>query len=122
MPHCSEVDSNLVGSAGFEAAGNEGAVGEVGDVFDVSDGWFAVHIDGHLLAVRLIARHGRIDGEFFAIDVSGDDGKVATLGSFPFDLGGERDVGGVGFGNHHESGGFSVEAMDDSGSEITTDF
>ena len=109
-------------SAGFEAAGDEGSVGEVGDVFDVGDGGFAVHVDGHLLAVRLIASHGGVDGELVPINVSGDDGEVSALGGFLFDLGSEGDVGGVGFGDDHESGGFSVEAMDDARSEIAADF
>ena len=122
VPHCSEVDPDLVGSAGFEAAGDEGSVSEIGDVFDVSHRWLSVHVHRHLLAVGLVPCHRGVDGEFIAINVSGNDGEVATLGGLLFDLGGEGDVGGVGFGDDHKSGGFSVEAMDDSGSEITTDF
>lgn len=113
-----KVDANLVGSTGFKSACDKGALVEPVDHFDMGDGGFALHVDGHELAVGFMPCHGCVNGELFSIDFASDDGEITSLGGFLFNLGGKVGVGSVVFGNDHDSGGFFVEAVDDAGTKF----
>ncbi len=117
-----EVDADLVGATGFEAAGDEGGAAEELEWFDVGDGELA------LVGAQAAAVRGGLDGAAAAVAAVGDDAgadglgrdvavsecEVAAADGVEAELLGEALFGEPGAGEDEEAGGLAVEAMDDA--------
>ena len=113
----SEVSSYLVGAARLQPRSDQGSRRVPAEDFEVGNCGFPTGQDLHLQSIPWIASQWCVDGKALLIEGSPGQAHVPTFGSFVLDLGLEVPMGGVILGDHHESGGFSIEAVHDAGTE-----
>lgn len=111
-----EVDADLVGAAGVEGGFDQCALVKALDEFPTGPGFAAAKAfaRGHAFAVGGVARDRNLDFAGLGARFAADDGAVGFFGAALFELGGEVQVGFVGFGDDDAAAGVHVEAMDDA--------
>lgn len=114
MTGLAQVDSDLVGASGLEAAGNEGGAGQQLDGFDVGDG-FDARIGQACRASQAVAAVGdEAAAEGLRFHGAVGEREVAPLDGMEAHLVGEVALGGQGAREHEKAGGFLVDAMYDA--------
>jgi len=109
------VNADLVRATGDGAATDERRAGK--ELFDLVEGagWAALTDYGHLLAVARVAAYWRIDGAVGCLRRPVAHGEVGLADRVLAKGDRQREVGAVGFGNHHDPGRVLVQAVNDTG-------
>jgi hypothetical protein len=113
VPDVRHVDADLVGPAGDRAALDERGAGELLDDPVESAGLPSGGDHGHPFALGGVAAYGALDHPFEIDRYAVADGEVSFL-DLPLPEGDRQlEVGALGLGHDHESGGVLIQAVHD---------
>lgn len=115
------VDTNLMSTAGLQAALHIGEAPEPFQYGPVGNGGAAARHHRHLLPVHRVAADGSVHGTAVLPEVSNDDAAVDPGQGVVLELGGQLLVSEVVFRRDDEAGGVPVDAVDDAGPQLSAD-
>ena len=113
-----QVDADLVGAAGAGQGTDQRIADETLDCFENRDRRPGVRVfaaNRFLFAVRRVVADRFVDDVPVAIGHAQHDGQIFLFHFARFELGGERVVGLVVFGDDDHAARFAIEPMDDAG-------
>lgn len=121
VPEMLEVDTDLVGASGLGLALDEAAAGFASEHTIGGAGFAAAGIDGHFLAVDLVAGDGGVDETVGHAGHAVGDREINLRHAAVGELARERDVRRVALRHHEATARLFVQAVDDSGTLDASD-
>jgi hypothetical protein len=109
-----EVDANLMGSPGGEAARDERATLNPSQDLHVRNRRASRGLDRHQRRDARVSSDGSINRKAGLSGIAKNLGHVTALGGFGFNLRRQMSVGGIGFGHHQQPGGLLIQSVHDA--------
>ena len=119
MSDVTQMDADLMGSAGFDFNLNQGVFFESFQYFIMGDCFsrFLIFQDSHFLAVDWVSSQPRFDDAFIIFHHAVNQGDISFFDRPMLELFYERKIGGVLFCGHEQARRVFVEAVDDTRAE-----